>query len=448
MRARVVWQPLAVVGGLALAVWLLWLWGRELDGVPGVSLLTGAEPFTGWWAVRWGWATAVAVAILAAVVAFGPRVSLTLRWPALLLAGWGTSLLWCVVLAWTQRFTTLVEPLRNANDYLAAVPLAREDLGAFVRTFTDRIAEYPLHVRGHPPGLVVILAAMDRIGLGGEWCAAALIVLAGSSCVVAVAVTLRRLGGRDGELVARRALPAAVLAPAALWIATSPDAFFAAVLTWGVALLAIATTAEPPWVRNVATVGAGMLLGLCPFLSYGLLPMGLLALVPAFVTRRWGPTLAAGALVLVAVLAWGAAGFWIWDGVAATHAEWNAGTGTGRPYWYFLVVDLVLLAVLVGPAGVGGLARWRRLPRAARALVAVAVVAALIGALGGFERGEVERIWLPLAFWVLPAAATLGGDGAGAGAVGGGSGRARIRGWLVAQGGTALLLETVLLSPW
>ena len=43
-----------------------------------------------------------------------------------------------------------------------------------------------------------------------------------------------------------------------------------------------------------------------------------------------------------------------------------------------------------------------------------------------------ERIWLPLACWVLPVAATV----------------ADRRGWLVAQAATTIALQVVLVSPW
>ena len=74
----------------------------------------------------------------------------------------------------------------------------------------------------------------------------------------------------------------------------------------------------------------------------------------------------------------------------------------------------------------------RRLPRAVQLLVVVALGAALVGAVSGVERGEVERIWLPLACWVLPAAATL----------------ADRRGWLTAQAAATIGLQIVLVSPW
>jgi hypothetical protein len=67
-----------------------------------------------------------------------------------------------------------------------------------------------------------------------------------------------------------------------------------------------------------------------------------------------------------------------------------------------------------------------------RAFVLVALAAALTGAVLGFERGEVERIWLPLVAWAALAAATVGSR----------------RGWLIAQAATALGLQAIIASPW
>ncbi|MGW8564833.1 hypothetical protein [Isoptericola sp. NPDC055881] len=438
-RPRAAWElPALTVAGLAAAVGALAAWAHALRGQDGVVLLTGAEPFVGHWDVRAGVGTAVAVAVAVAVVAFGPRLATTLRWPALLAAAGGGALAFALALGALVSWDDLAAPLAGPHEYLPAVPAAAADPAAFVRTLTARLPDQPIHVRGHPPGFVLLLAGLDRLGLAGAGWATAVVVTAGASALVAVAITLRRLGGAPGEGTARRALPAVVLAPAALWVATSADALFAAVLAWGVAALAVASTTARPGVRWTAAVGAGVLLGACPFLSYGLLHMGVVALVVPFVTRRWAPTVVAGAVVLATVLAWGAAGLWLWDGLAATHEQWGAGSGTGRPYLYFLLADVVLLAVLVGPAGTAGLLGARRLDPATRALVLVAVASALLGAVLGFERGEVERIWLPLACWVAPAAATLVDPAR----------LASWRWWCGAQGLAAIALATVLRSPW
>ena len=420
---------------VAVALWAaallgLWVAGRALAAAGAVVTYGSAPPFLGYLHGRASVGTLAAVVVALLVVLVGPRFARTAPWVAVLVVGWAASAAFAVALATTDGLRALAAPLTHEQDYLAVVPRVLEDPAAFVRTFADSALDYPVHVRGHPPGMPLLLAGLDRVGLGGAGAAAVLVILVGTSTVVAVGLTVRALAGPAGEDTVRRALPAVVLAPAALWMATTADAFFAGVLAWGVALLALASTRTGrawPW-----ALAAGLVLGLCPFLSYGLLPMGALALVVGVVTRRWIPTVVAGAVVLASVAAWAAAGFWLPDGLAVTHVASTLGRAADRPYLYFLVADLVLLGVLVGPAGVGGLVGLRRLPREVQLLVAVALGAALVGALSGVERGEVERIWLPLACWLVPAAATL----------------AARRGWLVAQAAATVALQVALVSPW
>ncbi|MFI2362421.1 hypothetical protein [Promicromonospora sp. NPDC019610] len=458
--------PAIVVAVWAASIPALALVGALLRSRTDLPLLTGAEPFVGHWMVHTGPGVVVALAFLALVVRYGPRLAARLPWTALLFTAWAATVFWTVTLAVTASWHGLVRPVTGEHEYLPVVPTAAADPAAFLVGFTENLSDYPIHVRGHPPGLVLLLALLDRWGLGGAGWATALFVLAGTSVVPAVLVALRTLSrldpagshhGDDGN-AARTVVPALVLAPAALWVATSADAFFAGVLAWGVALLALASDQDRSTAARWAyAVGAGLLLGACPLLSYGLLHMGLIALAVPVLTRRFGATgVAAG--VAVGVVGWfGSAGFWLWDGIAATHAQW-APVGNDRPYLYFLLVDLAVLGVIAGPAAVGGLARLHRTDRVTGVVVGLGLASALSGALLGFERGEVERIWLPVAFWVVPAAAGL---------------RAHVRrppssadaspltdasppteplplpgGWLWAQGGLALLLNTILESPW
>ncbi len=419
---------------MAVAIWaaclaLVWAVGLVLERAGAVITYGGAPPFVGHVRLRVSGGTVVAVLVATLVVVRGPAFARSARWGVLLLAGWVTTAAFAVALATTDGWDALTAPLRGEHDYLGVVPVVREAPGVFVRTFTERALDYPIHVRGHPPGFPLLLAGMDRVGLGGAGWAAALVIGVGTSAVVAVAITVRALGGAPGQDVVRRALPAVVLAPAALWLATTGDAFFAGVLAWGIALLALASTRDRAWPWALA---AGLVLGLCPFLSYGLLPMGALTLVVGVSTRRWVPTLLAGCVVLASAGAWAVAGFWLPDGIAVTHLASSLGRAADRPYVYFVVADLLLLGVLVGPAAVGGLTGLSRLPQEARLLVVVALGAALMGALSGVERGEVERIWLPLACWVVPAAAVLASD----------------RRWLVAQAATTVVLQVVLVSAW
>lgn len=417
-----------------MAVWSLclvaaWAGGRWLAGRGAVVTYGGAPPFLGYLHVRLSPGTVAALVLAVLVAAWGPWCARAASWQVLLLAAWVTSAAFAACLATTDGLSGLTTPMRGEHDYLAVVPRAAAAPGDFLRTFVERAPDYPVHVRGHPPGFPLLLAGMDRVGLGGAGWAAALVIVVGTSAVVAVAVTIRALAAEAGEGVVRLAAPATVLAPWVLWVATSADAFYAGVLAWGVALLAIASTSRGRWWPWA--LAAGLVLGLCPFLSYGLLPMGALALVVGVCTRRWAPTVVAGAVVVGSVVAWAAAGFWLLDGLAMTHTESTLGRAAERPYLYFVVADLVLMGALVGPAGVGGVVGLGRLPRPVRELVGVALGAALVGALSGVERGEVERIWLPLACWVLPAAALV-----------------PQRRWLVAQAAVTVVLQVVLVSPW
>ena len=208
----------------------------------------------GWYFL--GAAAALGVAVL-------PRIARRMAWPWLLVTGTGFASVWAWVLSTARGWDDFLRPLYRDDDYFAALPVT--DIPGFLSEFTDNILTYATHVQGHPPGQVVLLALLDRVGLAHQWFVALLYVVVGSSSVTAAAVAMRSLAGSAGEQLGRRMLPAAILAPASVWIATSPDALFAGVLAWGTALLSIASArsrAGRPWF--IPGLGAGLLLGLVP----------------------------------------------------------------------------------------------------------------------------------------------------------------------------------------
>lgn len=89
-----------------------------------------------------------------------------------------------------------------------------------------------------------------------------------------------------GEDTARRCFPFLVLAPMALWVATSMDALFMGVAAWGTSLLAMATGSRTRR-GYVLAFGSGLLLGCGLYLTYGLGPFGLLPLAVIAARRRW-----------------------------------------------------------------------------------------------------------------------------------------------------------------
>ncbi len=68
-------------------------------------------------------------------------------------------------------------------------------------------------------------------------------------------------------------------------------------------------------------------------------------------------------------------------------------------------------------------------------LVGSALLAGIAAGLSGMSKGEVERIWLPFAMWVLPAAAVFGF-------------RRRASHWLALQVVFAIGVQTLVRSPW
>ncbi|GAA1800321.1 hypothetical protein [Actinomadura chokoriensis] len=451
-RRRTGWVAVAVwAAGIAAAFAVGWYLRRAglatEDRLPPLHARARPVPLT--------WRLVPAAGAAAAAVAALPPLAARLPWRALPPLAWAGSAAWTVALAASDGWGALAAPLDAPTEYPAGLAQVRPDPLEWLRTFTDRLAGYTTHVRGHPPLPTLLLWALERAGLGGTGWAAAAVIAAGASAAAAVAVTVRCAAG---ERAARAAVPFLVLAPLAVWIATAMDAFFLAVGAWGTALLALAARRAANRAANRAGAGAaagggvlagagGLLLGCLPYLSYGLLPLFAVPLAVLLLTRPRPAVLAAlaGGLA-VAPAAFTLLGFWWPDGVAATLDTYLVSRGSAqRSYAYFVLANLAVLGLLTGPAtaralpraaeALRGAARARALPP--QAAVASLAAAALVGVLtldaSGVTRGEVERIWVPFAAWAVAAAALH---------------RPPARGWLAAQAATALALQALVLSPW
>src|SRR6185503_20143711 len=107
----------------------------------------------------------------------------------------------------------------------------------------------------------------------------------------------------------------------------SADGLFAGVTACGIALLALGRP-----------LLAGLLLGLGIFLSYGLVLVGVIALVVAW--RQWR-ALALSALAAVAVVAaFALAGFWWLDGYHLVVERYYQGIASQRVYYYWAWANL------------------------------------------------------------------------------------------------------------
>ncbi|MCZ7524957.1 MAG: hypothetical protein M5U14_00325 [Acidimicrobiia bacterium] len=429
-RAAIAWSVVAL-GAWALLLVVARLWGRALLD-DGHVLRLGAPPLVGWDDWRPSVRLLAPLAAAALVVLVGPRLASRRPWRVVLAGAVAATALWAVALALVDGVEGITRPLVLPGDeYLLDVPSVGS-AGDFLASFTDEIDGYVTHVRSHPPGMLLLLWSMDRIGLGGTGWAAVLCIGGGAMAVAAVLVALRDVAG---ERLARAAAPFVVLAPAALWIATTADAFFAGVGAWAVTLLVLATGRRDGR-GDLYAVGSGLLFGAALMLSYGLVLLALLPGAVALHRRRVRP-LVLGAVAAVAVLAaFAVAGFWWPEGLRVTRREYLESVARTRPFRYFVVANLAAFGLALGPAVAVGLARLRE----ARVwlLVGAALVAVVVADLSGMSKGEVERIWLPFALWVLPAGVALAVRRPAV----------AVRGWLALQAGVALLVQTGVRTRW
>ncbi|HET6771388.1 MAG TPA: hypothetical protein VFH75_07100 [Actinomycetota bacterium] len=417
-------------GTVAVTLWALLIGAATVGGAILLStnnrLLLGAPPLMGRLDPRVGGIALSAILALLALRA-APRLAATLPWRQLLWASFATAAAWAVALALADGPSGLVRPLESRFEYLHDVPLVGSP-GAFLHGFVDDIDRYTTHVRSHPPGFLLALWGLDRVGLGGAGAAAVLVIAGGAAATPAVLAALRETAG---EAHARTAAPFVALAPAAIWIATSADALFSGMAAWSAALLILATGDDGRRGHTLALAG-GFLFGAALFLSYSVVLLALVPLTVAVVRRRFQPIAVAAVGTALVLLALGAAGFWWFEGLSATRREYSESIAQFRPYAYFLVANLAAFAVAIGPATGAALARLRH--PGVWLLAGGALAAIAVANISGLSKGEVERIWLPFAPWVIAACAALSAE--------------LRRGWLAAQLGAGLIVQSLVRTSW
>jgi methylthioxylose transferase len=373
---------------------------------------------------RLDWRVVIPAAVAWILVLASPRMARTMRWRALLIVAFAAAAAWAVALAQIDG----VPGLTGDANYLQDV-LSIRSPGTFLSGFLVHIDQYTQHVQAHPPGFILLLWVLRRVGLGGFGWEAVVVIAGGAAAVAAAMITVRETAGEEAG---RAAAPFLIVAPAAIWVATTADAFYMGVTAWSVALIVLATGREGKRSDGLA-LGGGLLFGAALFLSYGLI---LVALVPAVVIlarRRFRPVMIAGAGVAVVAAVFAVAGFWWLDGLRATLVQYHAGVAQFRPQNRFALINLGAFALALGPAAGVAIARLR--DRRLWMLVGAALIAVALADLSGLSKAEVERIWLPFAPWILVAGASLGGD------------RPMSRPWLGLQAAACLLMQLTIRGP-
>lgn len=402
-------------------------WGEALLA-RGVRLQIMTPPLNGELDWRPG-RTAIPALVCGVVLILAlPQVATRVRFSTLLFVSALSSIAWAITVALVDGPEALTEPLLR-NQYLNSIYQVG-DLHNYLSTFTERLPGYNIHTKGHPPGFVVLLWAMDRLGFAGVRWEAALIFTGGAAAVVAVMIAIRDVAG---DTAARRSAAFLVLTPAAIaW--TSGDPFFAGVGAWA-ATLVILATGRSGRRRDALAVAGGVLFAWAAFFSYGLVLLAVIPVVIAVWRRTFRPLAIAGGVTAAVTLAvWGGTGFAWWEGLAATRVQYFHGVGGRRPYDYFLLGNIAAFALAVGPATAVAVARVRQRPLAV--LVGAAVAVVIVADVSGMSKAEVERIWLPFVPWVMAAGAVLMTT------------RWMTRGWLAVQLGSALVVAVAIRSPW
>lgn len=411
----------------ALLVWFALIAGVAIGGrIVNESFATNvlAPPLFGRFDVRVGPSTLLAVAVSCLVVWFGPRVAANIPWRMLLVVTTVAAGTWALSLAMVDGIDALTSPLSGPHDYLVTVDRI-DSPGIFLESFVDRLETFSLHVQGHPPGMVLIFWGLAQVGLDGAAWATVLVFGTGVS---ASAATLFVVKAMAGESSARNLAPFLAISPAAIWIATSVDAFFMGVGAWGIALLALGAQRK----SDLLPLMGGVILGLTLFLSYGAVALAPIALVVAVSQKGLRPLLAATGGVVAVVAFFRAAGFWWFDGLSATVAQYEAGVAAQRPFAWFALANLAAFSLVLGPAVAVGLGRLRGAPTGA--LTCAALIGVLAANLSGLSKGEVERIWLIFVPWVLAICVTFD--------------LRRSREMLALQALVALAIQTGVRTPW
>ncbi|GAB3768618.1 hypothetical protein [Microlunatus parietis] len=407
-----------IIAAAAVGAWLL---------ATGVRIEVYAPPLFGWLSPRLGPGTPAVIGLSVIAIVVARRFAAEQSWRRVMIIGYLAAVAWTVSLAMIDGWSGgLGSRLTNGHEYLHELGRI-ESLGVFLATFTDHILDFQpgswvTHVAGHPPGVTALFWILDRLGLGGGDCAAVIIVLSGCLAAVAIPTVVSSLGAPEA---ARRIVPFTVFLPGALWVGVSADGLFAGVAAAGLALIVAGVRSR--WAGwPIPVIAGGLLLGLVPYLSYGLILYGLVVAAAAGLTLRldgrrvigrW--LVGTGAVALVAVI-FTVAGFAWWEGLSLVHTRYYQGVAADRPYSYFVWANLAAFLIMVGPIAAAGLVRavralpglggprWPAAEHLVPAVLALAGLATvLLADLSGLSKAETERIWLPFGYVVIIAAALL-----------------------------------------
>jgi hypothetical protein len=431
IRELLIWAGL-VAAGLALTALAI-----------ALSLRVGSAsaPFTGHYRFKIEVGTLLApVTAVTVLLAVRAGVLSRLSWRVCLFSAYLAAVWWTVSLALVDGGNGFASPLDAPTEYLhdvAAVSAPGSSPGHFLSTFVEQSPHYSVATRTHPPGPVLLLWLLGKLGISRPELIGIVITLASCAYVPLIASAVRSL---CHETAARRLLPVLVLAPYAVWIAVSMDAV---VLLMAAGFVTLGVRGSEPGRSPLWALGSGLLLGCAALMNYAVAWLGISVIAVYFVRRRpllIGLTAIGGLIPLVLAQA---AGFSWTAGLSAAQADFSARIGAERSWLLWALLDMLLLLIACGPAIVRAARRLHLTP--GWPFVVGAALAVGFAILSGLSRGEVERSWLAFyPFLLIPAVAPAVRPAGPADADAG-----HVPFWHVAVGAAgAIVIEAVLRTTW
>jgi len=423
----VVWTVL-VAAGLALTY---------LAVKTGAELGTRSAPFLGFYRFTLGLTSVLAPAVAAAVLLASARGRFEQgSFGAVLALAWVATMAWAFALALVDGAAGLTRSLVSPDNYLTDVPQVGDSALHYLRTFTATAGAHSVAARGHPPGPVLLLWALHRIGLTDRL-ALGILITAGGALITPLVMSAVR--GVCGETEARRYAPVLILAPYAVWVAVSVDVVVAVL---GAAMVAMGVRASARG-RTGLRAGAwalasGVTLGLAALFSYAAPWLGLSVVCLYFARRRAFLNVATGLGALLPVLLVQLDGFSWLDGLRAAGRDYAERVEPHRSAWWWGVIGIVVLLLAAGPPLVRSARRYRNTP--GWPFLVGAGVAVAFSIVAGLARGGAEAAWLPFFPWLTVAAVapdTQGGPAPASPSL------------LIAVGAlSAIVVETALATPF
>ena len=383
-------------------------------------------------------APATAVTVLASVRA---GIVDRLRWRVLVGVSYLSALWWAMSLALVDGGNGFASPVDSPAEYLHDVPAVGSHPGHFLETFTAQAPHYSVATRTHPPGPVLLLWLLGKVGIHRPEAVGVVLTVLACAYVPLLAVAVQSL---CHETAARRLLPILVLAPYAVWLAVSMDAI---VLLLAAGFVTLGVVGSEPGRSPLWALGSGLVLGFDAMLNYAVAWIGVSVVAIYFVRRRPLLNVFTGVGALVPLLLFWIAGFTWSSGLSAAQADFSVRVGPHRSWVLWAFLDLLLLLIACGPPIIRAVMRLHLTP--GWPFVVGAGLAVVFAVLSGLSRGEVERSWLAFyPFLLIPAVAPatrppVRGQDDSASSAG------PVPFWPVAVGAAgAIVIEAVLRTTW